>query len=396
VDTSPASNVLILKSQPRITFRRKFVMRLLRSVIGFVVIAACEIGILLRFRNELFWYFYPYLQRSNLLRIFLLLLLVYYGTLVIHECGHVLCARLVRYRFLLMIAGPLKIERTRRGIRVGLHKSIKFYQGLASAIPLDAHHLRNKEIVVYAGGPLANLLQAIVFAACSSWLSFPVFSPIPLILRLTAGFALLASLANLIPLRTSDGFLTDGAGMLLLLKGGRPVERWCATLKLEMALAQGLLPREWNVDLLQSALSLPDGTLEDVTGCSYAYYKSLDMNDITGARLLLERMLVARMDVPASLRRWLSLEAAYFEARYHHNATAARAWFERTKGITSDRCSKLRAEAAVLLAEGKKEKACLCIQKGLAKAKDALFVGTERIEEMWLRDLLGLLDASPG
>jgi len=50
----------------------------------------------------------------------------------------------------------------------------------------------------------------------------------------------------------------------------------------------------------------------------------------------------------------------------------------------------------VLLAEGKKEKARLCIQKGLAKAKDALFVGTERREEVWLRDLLGLLDASPG
>jgi Zn-dependent protease len=393
VDTSPASNVLILKSKPRITFRRKYVMKLLRSVIEFGVVAACEILLLLRFRYDLYWSFYPYLQRSYLLQFFLLLLLIYYGTLVIHECGHVLCARLVGYRFLLMIAGPVKIERTRRGIRVGLHKSIKFYQGLASALPLDAYHLRSKEIFIYAGGPLANLLQAIILAACSFWPDFPVFSPLPLILRLVAGFALLAALVNLIPIRTSDGFLTDGAGMLILLKGGRPVERWCATLKLEMALAQGLLPREWHDDLLQSALSLPDGTPEDVTGCSYAYYKALDTNNIAEARLLLERMLVARMDVSASLRRWLALEAAYFEARYHHNAKSARAWFKRTKSITSDLCPKLRAEAAVLLAEGKKEKARQCIQKGLTKTKDALYIGTERREEMWLRDLVGLLES---
>jgi hypothetical protein len=392
VDTTPASNVLILKSRPRITFRRKFVIRLLRLLIGFVLIAACEMLILLRFRNVLFWRFYPYLQRSNLLREVLLLLLIYYVTLVIHECGHVLCARLVGHRFLLMIAGPLKIERTRRGIRASLHKSIKIYQGLASSLPLDAHHFRGKEIFVYAGGPLANLLQALVFAACSFWPGFAVFSSLPLILRLMAGFALLVALTNVIPLRTSDGFLTDGAGILLLLKGGPPVERWGATLKLENALAQGLLPREWNDDVLQAALSLPDGTPEDVAGCSYAYYKLLDTNNITEAKRLLERMLVARMDVSTSLRHWLALEAAYFEARYHQNAGAARAWFERTKGIASDRCSKLRAEAAVLLAEGKKEKARVCIQKGLVKAKDALFVGTERIEEIWLRDLLGLIE----
>ena len=392
MDTSAASNVLILKSKPRITFRRKYVIKLLRSVIEFGVVAACEILLLLRFRYDLYWSFYPYLQRSYLLRFFLLLLLIYYGTLVIHECGHVLCARLVGYRFLLMIAGPVKVERTRRGIRVGLHKSIKFYQGLASALPLDAHYLRSKEIFIYAGGPLANLLQAIVLVACSFWPDFPVFSPLPLILRLIAGFALLAALVNLIPIRTSDGFLTDGAGMLILLKGGRPVERWCATSKLGIELAQGLLPREWNADLLQSVISLPDGTPEDVVGCSYAYYRSLDTNDIAKARLLLERMLFARMDVSTDLRRWLALEAAYFEARYHHNAGAARAWFRRTKGIANDYYSKLRAEAAVLLAEGKKEKARLCIQKGLTKAKDALFIGTERREEVWLRDLLGLLD----
>jgi Zn-dependent protease len=393
VDTSPASNALLLKSQPRVTFRRKFVTKLLRYVIVFVVMAACEALILLRFRRVLLLHFYPYLQRPNLLRVLLLLLLVYYVTLVIHECGHVLGARLVGFRFLHIIAGPLKIERTRHGIRVGLHKSIKIFQGWASGMPLDAHHLRSREIIFYAGGPLGNFVQAIVFAACSFWPDFPAYSPIPLILRLAAGFALFAALANLVPLRTSDGYLTDGAGILLLLKGGLPVERWCATSKLAIEVAQGLLPREWNADLLQSAQSLPDGTPEDVGGCSYAYYHALDSDDIAGARMLLERMLVARMDVPASLRRWLALEAAYFEARYHHNAAASRAWFGETKGIAGDSCAKLRAEAAVLLAEGKTEKARLCIQKGLAKAKDALFIGTELREEAWLRDLLGLLEA---
>ncbi len=54
-------------------------------------------------------------------------------------------------------------------------------------------------------------------------------------------------------------------------------------------------------------------------------------------------------DETHALRDRLSLEAAYFEARYHHNAIAARGWFKRTKGQT---CLLLPASFVVLIDKG--------------------------------------------
>jgi len=366
-------------------------MRLLRFVIVVIVAGACELLIVVRFRRVLFLLFYPYLKSPNLPWVLVFLLLATYVTIVYHECGHVLSAWLLRYRFLLFLAGPLKIERTRHGIRLRLNTSLKVFEGRASAIPLDAQHLRSRQLLFFAGGPLANLVQALILVMCSFWPGFILPIAVVMMLRIAAFIAVTSFVGNLVPLRTMDGLLSDGANMLLLLKGGPPLERRRATTLLWMAVAAGQRPREWDIALLQEAMALPDGTPEDVAGCSYMYYWSLDMGDRAGARGLLERMLAAHKDVARYQRRWLALEAAYFEARYHQNAGAARTWLAQTKGIKVDRCTRLRVEAAVLLAEGKQEEARICIQRGLAVAKNALYTGTERREETWLREMLGLL-----
>jgi|SRR5579883_633364 hypothetical protein len=60
-----------------------------------------------------------------------ILALLFYVVLIIHECGHLLGGRLVGSRFMLLIVGPLRILREQQGIRVSLNKNLAAYGGMA-------------------------------------------------------------------------------------------------------------------------------------------------------------------------------------------------------------------------------------------------------------------------
>ncbi len=104
-------------------------------------------------------------------------------------------------------------------------------------------------------------------------------------------------------------------------------------------------------------------------------------------------MLAGLNVLPPVARPGFALEAAYFEALYQHNAAAARIWLQQAKGGMVDSCTRLRVEAAVLLAEGKREEAIAKAQEGLIVAKNAIYAGLGHMEEAWLRNLLP--DAKP-
>jgi hypothetical protein len=362
----------------------------LRLLIVLVIWGLSAWFLMLHFRAFLLPYSFllrSYLRPPKVFALVGLLLLSLYLTLIVHECGHALSARLLRYRLLVYVAGPLEIERTRHHYRLGLHKSFNILEGYVSALPQDARNLRWREIIVFACGPLANLLQS---GGCLLCLLLPgldlSFSMI-WFLRFTVGIAFLSCVVNSLPLRTCDGSYSDGAALLLLLKGGPPVDQWCAIEQLWMAIAAGKLPQEWDTHLLQQAIGSLDRNPENIQGYTFAYCRALEEGDVARARDFLERRLSHFPKMSAAQRKWLALEAAYFEARYHHNAKAARAWLTRAKNYGKGHSRRFRAEAAVLLAEGEHEKARLCIEKGLQADKETAFVGAELLEKRWLHDL---------
>jgi hypothetical protein len=184
--------------------------------------------------------------------------------------------------------------------------------------------------------------------------------------------------------------------MLLLIRGGPPLEREMAITLLRMSVAEGNGPLEWPKTLIDKATALPDGTPEDVQGCTFAYYRALAEADIAQAQALLERMLAARKNISADARSRLAAEAAYFEARYHQNSKAALVWGEQAKNPRPGRCPLLRAAAAVLIVEQKPDKARLCIQRAQKAAEHLLFPGEERREKLLLADLLTELAKQEG
>ena len=327
-------------------------------------------------------------RSMGLVWVILTMLLILYGVILEHECGHLLGGRLVGSRFLLLIVGPLMILREQRGIRVRLNKNLGAYGGLAASMPQGDRDIARKMLAMVIGGPGASLLLAMLSGLVAWSGLLPVTaSYIFFWTALLAGFSFLATS---IPFRMG-GYYSDGARFLMLLKGGARVERWCTTVLLNAMLLAGKLPREWNIALLQKATAMPDGTLDDVMGCSFAYYHALDTGDIVGAKQFLERQLAQLNELPSIVRPNFALEAAYFEARYHNNPVAAHRWLEQAKGGIIDRCTRARVEAAVLLAEGKKDEARTRIREGLSSVKDAMYLGSGRIEEMWLRELLGMV-----
>jgi len=331
--------------------------------------------------------FLKYLSHGNPWVFALAALLGLYFVLVTHEFGHLLAGRLVGFRFLLLIVGPLKVTRDQRGIRISFNTHMALL-GLTAFLPSNDLNLPRKTFITVACGPLASLLLTVLAAASYAFTPSETFYPVlPDILLLIALFSLIIFIITIIPADVS-GFLTDGARMLMLAKSGPLVERWTDLWVLRSASFGGQLPREWNVSRVQRATSLPDGSLDDVVGCILGYYYALDTGDIATAQSYLERSLAVLLHTPRTLRAGLALEAAYFEARYHHNAVAARSWLKESSAVFFDVCTKARVDAAILLAEGKQEEARARIDEGLAAVKNATHAGTGRLEEVLLKALL--------
>src|SRR5262249_55294630 len=95
-----------------------------------------------------------------------------------------------------------------------------------------------------------------------------------------------------------------------------------------------------------------------------------------------------RQGCPAEFRPALLLEAAFFDARYRHDVPAARAWLEQAQGGHAERPTRLRAEAAILWAEGRYAEAAVLAEAGLAAIPRSAPHGSAITESEWLNAIL--------
>ena len=152
--------------------------------------------------------------------------------LLAHEVGHLVGGRLVGFRAFLLIVGPLRLEKSESGWGMHLSTSLALFGGLAGSAATDARDLKRRTAVMVAGGPVASVVLAlgawlalrafdlVPFDASASFASFVTFFT----LQMIAGTSAAIALATLVPMTTS-GFLTDGARLLRLWRGGPVAER---------------------------------------------------------------------------------------------------------------------------------------------------------------------------
>jgi hypothetical protein len=277
-----------------------------------------------------------------------------YLAIVTHEVGHLVGGKLAGFRFYLFVAGPLRVERdsSTNRIRMGLNRDWSLAGGIAGCLPTGREALPRRLALMVAGGPAFSFL----LSGAAALLSGRVDGA-PALLKTLLGMMMIISfglgVVTLIPMRFS-GFSSDGARLLRLARGGPAAHREAAILALVALTTNGTPPRDLPDEVVGSAIAARDGTSDECTANLLAYTQRLDRGDLAGARAALHRSLELADQYPPAFVPALMVEAAFFEGFASRDAAAARAYLAEVpeKSIAVTPLDRLRAEAAIALAEG--------------------------------------------
>jgi hypothetical protein len=313
-------------------------------------------------------------------------LLAAWLALAVHELGHAIGGRLARFRFQLLVVGPLRVERdevTQR-VTVGLNRELSLYGGVAASVPLDTANLGARMAVVVAGGPVASVLLAAVAWSLAPLVTSAPFMQMQLVVlgMLSAGTACV----TLLPMR-SGGFSTDGARLLRLVRQGPAARREAATLPLIAMMSAGTPPREWPEAMVRAAREPADASMEECFGQLLTYMHLLDLGRVEEAGAALDRVTALRAVFPAPFAPSLDVEAAYFAGAHRGDAARARALVAQLppKSPAVQAWDRARAEAAALHAEGDAAAARRVAADALTAAPAAAAFARERLQELATR-----------
>lgn len=314
----------------------------------------------------------------------------------VHECGH-LAAGLARGgRFLLLIVGPLRLVNTRAGLRWGRNRSFPLFGGLASVAPRDASRIETDFGWLIAGGPLASLVGGAALVALAIGVGNSLPEPVGawlfglwFLVLVMGGMSLGLGLLALVPNRAA-GFPSDGARLLSLWRGGPKAAREAALFSLVAMAAGGVRSRDLPDDLVARAIdpaaSADDGT--EVAARLIAYTMRLDRGEVTRAAENLREALPWAGGAPQMLRDALMLEWAYLQARHLGDATGARRALEEAGAYELSPETRLRAEAALALAEARWGDAARGAADALAARDRGISAGGSPETEEWSRAIL--------
>lgn len=268
---------------------------------------------------------------------------------VVHELGHVVGSMLVQFRVVQVNIGGEWEDSCPTDSR--LHACGVVHLGAMTLAPRHSENLGKRLMTLVLSGPSANLLFACLMVACPYWSEkgmVVVFQA-----YVVATFSALYGLAALMPDIDRRGNYSDGARVLMLLRKDELAARWLAILQLEMDLAQGVHPRDWDKAALVRATISNDDSRDAVTGNWLAYLWAFESQDITSATRYLEDALAAPPSSSNWLRNRLFVEAAVFQAWFRDNPAKARAWSMMIDDGKLRPSQQLRLKIVLLWAEGK-------------------------------------------
>jgi hypothetical protein len=288
----------------------------------------------------------------------------------VHEAGHAVAGRLVGFGFFQICVGPVSITRGVQGLKTRLNYHWTLL-GYVVSVPRHRGGLRWRKFVFTLGGPAANFLSLApllwfeTLIPAKFGLHEPAGSFLMLATTICIGMTWFTGIVNLLPLPVQ--YPTDGSVLLMLLKGGPEAHRFAVLQSLSMALMAGGRPRDWDREWVETtAVEWKSKILE--SGAHFmAYLWALDCGHIARAGEFLDRAWNRASGVKF-VADSIAVEAAYYTARYRSDPVMARRLLSGV--VTSpDRSSALRAEAAILLAEGKIHESIAAANAALAEVR---------------------------
>jgi hypothetical protein len=319
--------------------------------------------------------------------VYLALVPLIYLAMVWHELGHVAGGLLAGFRFIALVAGPLRVIATSQGIWIGLNHNMDLGGGMATTLPMDSRNLRLRLMAAVGGGPLSSLLLGL--AAGGLAIGLLPGAPNLGALAAMAGLAGLAIFLATISPQQSGGVLSDGAQLLALLKGDLQMELHYLSLEIQAVSLQGARPREWPITRLRQAFIRGEQKDDNWAMAGLlAYYHALDNGDTATAGRFLELMLGDYEGYSPSMRHGLALEVAFYQAYHCQDPARGRTWLERGRDGLFGSHARLRAEAAVLLADGQPELAAEKARQGLGTAARFYDRGLAQAEAEWIQAIV--------
>ncbi len=249
---------------------RKWVGRLIGVAIGLLIVGA----LILRDEGELPDWHLPF---NGLLFVPALLVAI-----AIHEAGHALGGAAVGLENGGMAVGPLVFWKTAKGWRFRF--DWRFSMGGYYRPFADLNSFRPRAAaVMLACGPLANLLTALVCAACLRL--WPAAAPEwwGTLFWISSALVVLSCIPY-----SGNGAKSDGARFRQVLFRPEEARAWAALMELQTQDGRGVRPSEWDDEAFQAAMEfLPEAN--EYWYCRYiAFYRCLDRGERELALIHLE------------------------------------------------------------------------------------------------------------
>jgi len=303
-----------------------------------------------------------------------------FAVIVVHEIGHLVCGLCVGFGLTSVGFGPVRINPPFR-ISFKLKSEIGA-SGFVRMIPGKSENLCSRAMIFVLGGPFANLLVGtiILFLKLGGTVS-----------ECFAALSIIVGLGNLVPFGRV-GLISDGKRMLMLLKKAGQGERWLAILQLVAELRSGIEPENLSPDFIAKATAVKDGSPDTAVGYGLAYAGAWHQNASDRAAQLLETCLEYSQFSAPIMREALRSDAAVFQARKRDRIDLAEQWLSEVPEKTLLPGLRLRAQSAILEAQGNLEGAL----KKLDEVETALMTIHDsyqrpvslRFLQKWRRELL--------
>jgi hypothetical protein len=293
------------------------------------------------FLTDLRPWFLDQWARIGIVGVGISVLAAFYLMLAVHELGHVVVGLCVGFRLRSLRIGPLRFHRL---FRVSLYRGPgALVNGVAELDPVAADRLAWRGVGMVLGGPLANILSALVVLL------------LPLPLTVFSGCFIVFSMANgvsdLVPFESRLG-VSDGRRIWMLLRQPEHGERWLALLHLGGELSDGVLPEALSADFLAKAIAVRDDSVDTVTAHAIAFSAAFHQHKDSEAAQQLETCLEYSGRASPVVREALMSDAAVFQGRRRKQADLAEQWLAGIPVTTQNLWIRSRAEAAILEAKG--------------------------------------------
>lgn len=322
------------------------------AALGVAVLLCVALGVILKlwhppllgaFRHWVFAHFGEMLPRrwTGLLGMALSAVPIAFAVVAIHELGHAVVGRWAGFGFNSITVGPFKLD---RGWRVSLYRGPGGWsRGWVGVLPAKRDHLRRRALAMVLAGPAANFLTGLAVLLLAG---AEGFGPVAFIAASFVG-----GVGDLVPYRTRT-MASDGWRIMTLLRKSAWGERWLALLRLGADLKDGVLPESLAADDLAKATSCQDASLDTLSGHAMAYAAAFHGHRDTEAGHFLETCLRHSSAAAPTLREALMSDAAVFQARRRKRPDLAGQWLAGIPEATPSPWLRLRAEAAILEAQG--------------------------------------------